>query len=61
MSDKLEQLEYTLEKIIGIQKHAGKVRKICVYVLLSTDEQKVYRLTTLLCEVFIISIGKSFG
>ena len=27
MSNKLEQLEFILEKIIGIQKHAGKVRK----------------------------------
>ena len=27
MSNKLEQLEFKLEKIIGIQKHAGKVRK----------------------------------
>ena len=27
ISNKLEQLEFTLEKIIGISKHAGKVRK----------------------------------
>ena len=27
MSNKLEQLEFRLEKINGIQKHAGKVRK----------------------------------
>ena len=27
MSNKSEQLEFKLEKIIGIQKHAGKVRK----------------------------------
>ena len=27
LSNKLEQLEFKLEKIIGIQKHAGKVRK----------------------------------
>ena len=26
-SNKLEQLEFKLENIIGIQKHAGKVRK----------------------------------
>ena len=26
-SNKLEQLGYTLEKTIGIEKHAGKVRK----------------------------------
>ena len=35
MSNELEQLEFKLEKIIGIQKHAGKVRKkgsICVSV-----------------------------
>ena len=25
--NKLEQLEFKLEKIIGIQKHAGKVKK----------------------------------
>ena len=25
--DKLEQLKFKLEKIIGIEKHAGKVRK----------------------------------
>jgi hypothetical protein len=27
MSNKLEQLKFKLEKIIGIEKHAGKVRK----------------------------------
>ena len=27
ISDELEQLEFKLEKIIGIRKHAGKVRK----------------------------------
>ena len=27
ISNKLKQLEYKLEKIIGISKHAGKVRK----------------------------------
>ena len=27
-SDKLGQLEFKLEKIIGIEKHAGKVRKM---------------------------------
>ena len=27
MSNKLEQLEFKLEKIIGIQKHVGKIRK----------------------------------
>ena len=30
MSNKLEQLEFKLEKIIGIQKHKGKVRKTCL-------------------------------
>ena len=28
-SNKLEQLEFKLEKIIGIKKHAGKNRKNC--------------------------------
>ena len=28
MSNKLEQLGFKLEKIIGIQKHAGHVRKL---------------------------------
>ena len=27
-SNKLEQLEFKLEKIVGIWKHAGKVRKL---------------------------------
>ena len=27
--DRLEKLKSKLEKIIGIEKHAGKVRKIC--------------------------------
>ena len=31
--NKLEQLEFKLEKIIGIQKHAGKVRKLYVFHL----------------------------
>ena len=29
MSNKLEQLESKLEKNIGIEKHAGKVKKYC--------------------------------
>ena len=28
MSDELEQLEFKLEKIIGIYKHTGKVSKL---------------------------------
>ena len=28
MQEKLEQLEFILGKIIGIQKHPGKVRKV---------------------------------
>ena len=28
MPDKLEQLEFKLEKMFGIKKHAGKVRKL---------------------------------
>ena len=31
MYDELEQLEFKQEKIIGIQKHAGKVRKGGMY------------------------------
>ena len=27
MCDKLEQIEFKLEKIIGIKKHTGKIRK----------------------------------
>ena len=27
LTNKLEQLQFKLEKIIGIEKHAGKVRK----------------------------------
>ena len=30
-SNKLEQLEFKLEKNIGIEKHAGKVRKAICY------------------------------
>ena len=33
MSNELEQLEFKLEKNIGIEKHAGKVRKsmyVCI-------------------------------
>ena len=33
MSHELEQLEFKLEKIIGIQKHAGKVRKCQIHHL----------------------------
>ena len=32
MSKKLEQSEFNLEKVIGIQKHAGKVRKYFLIV-----------------------------
>ena len=39
MSDKLEQLEFKLEKIIGIQKHEGKVRK---YIILAMAKSKIY-------------------
>ena len=38
MSNKLEQLEFKLEKNIGIQKYAGKVRKdtfLCVEIVKS--------------------------
>ncbi len=28
ITNELEQLEFNLEKIIGIEKHAGKVRKV---------------------------------
>ena len=31
--NKLEQLEFILEKIIGIQKHAGKVRKNNIFLM----------------------------
>jgi hypothetical protein len=31
-SNKLEQLEFKLEKIIEILKHAGKVSKNCFYL-----------------------------
>ena len=34
-SDQLEQLEFNLEKNIGIEKHAGKVRKSLTYLFLS--------------------------
>ena len=37
MSHKLEQLEFKLEKIIGIQKHAGKVRKSTIGQRLSQN------------------------
>ena len=30
-SNELEQLELKLEKIIGIEKHAGKVRKCSIH------------------------------
>ena len=33
--NKLEQLEFKLEKIIGIQKHAGKVRKFILFSFFS--------------------------
>ena len=33
VSHKLEQLEFKLEKIIGIQKHAGQVRKRTIWAL----------------------------
>ena len=33
MSNKLEQLEFKLEKNIGIKKHAGKVRKHFKFLL----------------------------
>ena len=31
MSEKSEQFKFKLEKIIGIEKHAGKVRK-CLFM-----------------------------
>ena len=38
MSNKLEQLQFKLEKNIGIQKHAGKVRK---YLFLDQKRTKI--------------------
>jgi hypothetical protein len=32
MSNKLDQLEFKLEKIIGVQKHAGKFRKSMILI-----------------------------
>ena len=37
MPNKLEQLELELEKNIGIQKHAGKVRKKFFYFEVHKD------------------------
>ena len=33
VSNRLEQLEFKLEKIVVIQKHAGKVRKYIINIL----------------------------
>ena len=41
MSNKLEQLEFKLEKIIGIWKHAGKVRKKIFWVLHNLMKNKI--------------------
>ena len=39
-SYKLEQIEFKLEKIIGIQKHVEKVRKFGKYLNNVSDETK---------------------
>ena len=50
ISFELEQLEFKLEKIIGIKKHAGKVRKIlCCGAFSSTFFYEKFK-------VFILSL-----
>ena len=39
-SNKLERLEFKLEKIIGIKKHAGKVRKLILHTMYNTQVTK---------------------
>ena len=35
----MEQLEFKLEKIIGIEKHAGKVRKTFIFQMFQVSTQ----------------------
>ena len=52
----IEQLEFKLEKIIGIKKHAGKVRKsrCCISVPLRTKFCPIQDLKNdLICFLFI--------
>ena len=41
ISNKLEQLEFKLEKNIGIYKHAGKVRKDTIHYLKINESGKI--------------------
>ena len=44
MSNELEQLEFKLEKNIGIYEHAGKVRKIlCVNSKQTTESNEAFK------------------
>ena len=72
MSNKLEQLEFKLEKFIGIYKHAGKVRKSLViykifwkqiveYITLYHDKIKINiacarNKTQIVCNIFKTNI-----
>ena len=42
--NKLEQLEFKFEKIIGIEKHAGKVRKDKFYHLYFLENARAYQI-----------------
>ena len=46
MSKKIEQLEFKLEKIIGIEKHAGKVRIINFLVIFAKIRGRLLKSTT---------------
>ena len=41
MSHKLEQFKFKLEKIIGIYKHAGKVRKFLSFSVPLTEHSSI--------------------
>ena len=61
ISNKLEQLEFKLEKIIGIQKHAGKVRK---YILPANYSRSIWKFSHSITKRHLFRLARvstSFG
>ena len=61
ISNKSEQLEFKLEKIIGIQKHAGKVRK---YILPANYSKSIWKFSHSITKRHLFRLARvstSFG
>ena len=59
ISNKLEQLEFKLEKIIGIWKHAGKVRKVTIFPQAKLGRNSFWHCNLFFFASFLLGISDS--